>query len=65
MREQKGFKGRRKYDEEFKRSAVRMIQSGQSVRSVSEVLESHRASFTSGIGNSEKNEVWMSWKLWS
>lgn len=38
MREQKALKGRRKYDEEFKRSAVRMIQSGQSVRSVSESL---------------------------
>ena len=31
-------KGRRKYDEDFKRSALRMIDGGQTVRSVAESL---------------------------
>ena len=44
MKEQKVSSGRRKYDDEFKRNAVRMIQSGQSVRSVSESL---------GVGESQ------------
>lgn len=44
MKEQKGSSGRRKYDDEFKRIAVKMIQSGQSVRSVSESL---------GVGESQ------------
>ena len=44
MKEQKGSSGRRKYDDEFKRNAVRMIENGQSVRSVSESL---------GVGESQ------------
>ena len=31
-------KGRRKYDEDFKRSALKMIDNGQTVRSVAESL---------------------------
>lgn len=38
MKEQKGLTGRRKYDDEFKCNAVRLIENGQSVRSVSESL---------------------------
>ena len=32
------FNGRRKYDDEFKRDALKMIDSGQSVRSVAQSL---------------------------
>ena len=39
MKEQKAATGfRRKYDEDFKRNALRMIEQGQSVRSVAQAL---------------------------
>jgi transposase len=44
MKEQNGLQGRRKYDDEFKRNAVKMIENGQSVRSVSQSL---------GVGESQ------------
>lgn len=38
MKEQKSTSYRRKYDEEFKQNALKMIEQGQSVRSVSQAL---------------------------
>jgi transposase len=38
MKDQKATSYRRKYDEEFKRNALKMIEQGQSVRSVAQVL---------------------------
>ena len=38
MKDQKATNYRRKYDEEFKRNALKMIENGQSVRSVAQAL---------------------------
>jgi len=38
MKQQKAIITRRKYDEEFKREALRMIENGQAVRSVAQAL---------------------------
>jgi len=38
MKDQKATSYRRKYDEEFKRDALKMIENGQSVRSVAQAL---------------------------
>ena len=38
MKEQKVTNYRRKYDEDFKRNALKMIENGQSVRSVAQAL---------------------------
>lgn len=38
MKEQKVASYRRKYDEDFKRNALKMIEQGQSVRSVAQAL---------------------------
>ncbi|MDQ3256881.1 MAG: transposase [Acidobacteriota bacterium] len=38
MKQQKAIINRRKYDEEFKREALRMIENGQAVRSVAQAL---------------------------
>ncbi len=44
MKQKEASISRRKYDEDFKRSALRMIENGQSVRSVAQAL---------GVGESQ------------